>query len=63
VIVELGNSIKASRRKGLGDQMIKEINLDAIAENEKTFGLNHWETVLKKACITDPVAYNYLITH
>ncbi len=63
VFVELGNSIKVARRSGLTDQVIKKINLDAIAENEITFGLNHWETVLKKACITDPVAYNYLITH
>jgi len=63
VFVELRNSIKVSRKNGLTDQLIKQINLDTIAENEKTFGLNHWETVLKKACITDPVAYNYLITH
>ena len=63
VIVELGNSIKASRRNGLSNQMIKKINLDTIAENENTFGLNHWETVLKKACITDSTAYNFLATH
>lgn len=63
VFVELGNSIKVAKRNGLTDQVIKKINLDAIMENEKTFGLNHWETVLKKACITDSGAYNYLITH
>ena len=63
VFAELINSIKASKRNGLTDQMIKKINLDAIAENEKTFGLNHWETVLKKACINDPTAYNFLATH
>jgi hypothetical protein len=63
VIVELGNSIKAARKNGLTDQMIKKINLDTIAENERTFGLNHWKTVLKKECINDPDAYDFLATH
>ena len=63
VIVELGNLIKALKRSGMDDDDIKKGLLEAMEEDEKTFGLNHWETVLKKACITDPVAYNYLISH
>lgn len=63
VLVELGNSIKASRKNGLSNALIKKINLDSIADDEKEFGLNHWETVLKKGCINDVNAYNYLLTH
>lgn len=63
IIVELRNLIKTSKENGLPDQKIKKIALDTIAKSELKFGLNHWETVLKKACITDLNAYNYLITH
>ena len=63
VFVELGNSIKSHKNRGLSDALIRTICLDTFVANENEFGLNHWETVLKKACITDPVAYNYLITH
>ena len=47
----------------MDDDDIKKRLLEAMEEDEKTFGLNHWETVLKKACINDPDAYDFLATH